>query len=332
MSVLHPAGLVSLRRRLYMGLLLLGLIGLLGAVLSDAEGILAGAPAPGALPAISMTPLTDGQAMDGFGSWSPDGRQVAFMRDGQIWLAEAGGKGARLVTSNSSVWDAAPAWKPNGKELAFSRTAMHGDAAWVVLLDPATGKERELVKEAEPVGHVAWAPSGAGLYYTTVTRLKYVDAKSGKSRLVLQVAEDWEMHAGGLTVSRDGKQLIYGAGPRVGRGALYDLWLLPLTGKNPEPRRLTTGGGIMPCYDPSGKRIAYRNPRQETGIYVMELATHATKQLVADEPRAMYFHPAYAPDGKSLLLSRLVAPAEGGDRTRLTSHLYVHTLEASGRD
>jgi Tol biopolymer transport system component len=332
-SLLHAAGLVWWRRRLYMGLVMAGLLGLIGMVLSDAQSTLAGSPPAAVQPAAAgMSAVTDGQSMDGFGAWSPDGKRIAFMRDGRIWLMEATGKVFGALTTNASVWDAAPVWRPDGKQIAFSRTAMHGDAGYVMLLDPGTGKEQELVKETEPVGHVAWAPTGAGLYYTTTTRLKYVEVRSGKARLIHEIASDWEMHAGGLAVSRDGKRLVYGAGPWVGRSALYDLWLLPLGVKNPEVQRLTTGGGIMPGFDPAGKRIAYRNPRQRTGIYVMDLATHATRPLVADEPKAMYFHPAFSPDGKTMLLSRLNAPADGGDRVRLNSHLYVHTLEGSGRD
>lgn len=34
---------------------------------------------------------------DGYHFWSPDGRQIAFTRNGQIWIARADGSGAQIL-------------------------------------------------------------------------------------------------------------------------------------------------------------------------------------------------------------------------------------------
>lgn len=338
MSVQSAAGWVSLRRQLYVAVVALGLAGMVTAVMADAEASLFGpgagaggaqAPVAAGLPAGGQM-LTDTTAMDGFGAWSPDGRQIAFMRDGRIWLMDGSGEGARALTQAPSVWESVPTWKPGGKDIAFSRVSVGGDEAWLVSLDVKSGKETVLAKESQPVGHLAWAPDGKVLYYTTPDKLRKLDVRKGQSTTLVQVPPDWEMQAGGLAVSRDGKQVIYGAGPAVGRGVRYDLWQLAVTGREAQPEQLTRGGGIMPSFSPDGKQIAYRNPRQSTGIYVMELASHATILAVADEEKVMHFHPAFSPDGKRLLISRLLVGSDNG-QGRFTSNLLLHRLTASGR-
>ncbi|HYG59442.1 MAG TPA: hypothetical protein VD902_15375 [Symbiobacteriaceae bacterium] len=326
-GLFHPSTMVALRRRLYLIIAAAGLLGLLALVFTESEATLSANPPQ----AGAVKPLTEGAAMDGFGVWAPDGKRIAFMRDGQIWLMGATGKNARALTSNAAVWDAVPAWRPDGKAIGFARMTMHGDGAVIMTVEPDGGKERELAKVSEPVGHIAWAPSGKTIYFSTLRKLMQLDVATGKIQQLLEAKSDWELQAGGIAVSPDGTRVIYGAGPRMGRQVLYDLWVLKVG--DTEPQRVTTGGGIMPVLDRKGKLLAYRNPRTRTGIYLMDVATHATRQVVPDERGAMYFHPAFAPDGKTLLLSRLLV--DSGNREegkRFTSHLYLHTLTPSGRD
>ncbi|HYF91958.1 MAG TPA: hypothetical protein VD969_06905 [Symbiobacteriaceae bacterium] len=324
--------LIALRRRIYLVLVVAGLLGMVGWVMGDAERMLAAESLPAAARGGGAQPLTSGKSMDGFGAWSPDGRRIAFMRDSRIWLMSADGTGARALTRDESMWDAVPAWRPDGKAIAFARVSMEGDGAFVMTLDPSTGKAEILVKETAPVGHVAWDAAGTTLYYTTPQRLMRVNIKTGKAQQVHEVPEDWDMQAGGLAVMPDGKAVIFGAGPRVGRSVQYDLQKLDVTQPGQERERITTGGGIMPVLDRTGKQLAYRSPREASGIYVMDLLRHTTRQVLADEGRALYFHPAFSPDGRRLLLSRLLVGTTGGgpDGSRFTSHLYVHTLTGSG--
>jgi len=334
MLMSQRAGRIWIRRRVYVAALMAGLAVLFGVILQDAQVTHSrGAVAVLAVPPARLKALTSGAQMDGFGAWSPDGKQVAFMRDGRIWLMAADGSAARAVTGSDkrqSAWDAVPAWQPDGKLIAFARLSPEGDPSLVMTVDPASGAERQVGEEPEPVGHVAWDPSGKLLYYTTPQRLMRLDAARGKVDAVLTVDGDWDMLAGGLAISRDGSEVIFGAGPREETGIRYDLWSAPLTGKQAEPTRLTKDGGIMPSFDRAGRRMVYRGPRRNSGIFLLDLRSRESTRLLADEPRAMYFHPAISPDGSQLLLSRLMldsGPATERGGGRFTSHLYLHALE-----
>ena len=77
--------------------------------------------------------------------WSPDGRQLAFIRNRSgsqrhwtdLWIADADGGNARRVTEEvSSI--GGPRWSPDGRRIAFAGTRREGDSMtnlWIYDLD-----------------------------------------------------------------------------------------------------------------------------------------------------------------------------------------------------
>jgi len=328
LSILRTVARV--RQRVYPLLLAAGLVGVVYLVVQDplvgAQAVMVTATRAAPDPQ-TLHPLTTGSHMDGFGSWSADGSRLAFMRDGQVWVAAAGGTGAqrlsgRAVAAGPAGWDVSPVWRPDGRQIAFARLGEAG--AQVKTVDPATGQETVLATETVPVGYLAWGAKGESLWYTTARTLVRVDAASGRKSLVVTLPENQEMLAGGLAVSRDGRTLVLGVGERQDQRVVYDLWTLDLSRPGEQSQRLTREGGIMPALDPKGRMLVYRNPRRGQGIYLMDFSSHRTKRLLADGSGSMFFHPAFAPDGKRVVVSRLQLGNTGEPREiRLVSHLFV---------
>ena len=52
--------------------------------------------------------LTNSKTGDTDPAWSPDGRWIAFVRHGDLWLMDANGASQRLLVRNATQ----PAWKP----------------------------------------------------------------------------------------------------------------------------------------------------------------------------------------------------------------------------
>ena len=52
--------------------------------------------------------------------WSPDGRQIAFIRDNQVWVRELASGRERRVTPEAWERCGVPAWRPDGKQLAVA--------------------------------------------------------------------------------------------------------------------------------------------------------------------------------------------------------------------
>jgi Tol biopolymer transport system component/polyisoprenoid-binding protein YceI len=67
------------------------------------------------------TRLTAGPEYDLTPAWSPDGRRIAFARDGDIYVMAPDGSDVARLTSGAAR-DAAPSWSPDGRRVAFVRS------------------------------------------------------------------------------------------------------------------------------------------------------------------------------------------------------------------
>ncbi|WP_245673918.1 MULTISPECIES: hypothetical protein [Actinoplanes] len=55
--------------------------------------------------------------------WSPNGKQLAYLKDGQLWTMNADGSGQRRLTTRAA---AGPSWSPDGKWIAFASLSCTG--------------------------------------------------------------------------------------------------------------------------------------------------------------------------------------------------------------
>jgi dipeptidyl aminopeptidase/acylaminoacyl peptidase len=109
----------------------------------------------------AVTRITSGDFHHGQPSWSPDGRQIAFManrggreeaivssmnEDYDIWVVPAQGGEPKKLTRNSGP-DLSPAWSPDGRFIAYTSVAYqgsHGDVFRLYTVDVATGEVKAL--------------------------------------------------------------------------------------------------------------------------------------------------------------------------------------------
>ncbi|MFN2572109.1 MAG: TolB family protein, partial [Gemmatimonadales bacterium] len=65
--------------------------------------------------------VTNNAALDQWADWSPNGKQLAFRRGLDIYVADADGEeqNVRQLTFSPTVLDQMPAWSPDGKRIAF---------------------------------------------------------------------------------------------------------------------------------------------------------------------------------------------------------------------
>ena len=93
---------------------------------------------------------------------SPNGRSIAFVAMGDMWVLPIGGRPVRLTDDEAVELD--PAWSPDGKELAFSSDRRGGMELW--LHDFTTNDERQLTHDSGGrVSGAAWSADGSQIAY-----------------------------------------------------------------------------------------------------------------------------------------------------------------------
>lgn len=105
---------------------------------------------------------------------SPDGRQVAFLKDEADWKANrrrahvyrinTDGTGLVQLTQSDGT-EASPRWSPDGKTIAFVAKRGDTEANQIYLLPNDGGEARQLSTHATPVSTISWAPDGTAIYF-----------------------------------------------------------------------------------------------------------------------------------------------------------------------
>ncbi len=168
---------------------------------------------------------------------SPDGKRLAFVWRGDVWVGEAGGGRAYPVTSHVEL-DAYPVFSPDGRYLAFS-SLRNGN--WDVFVVPASGgAARQMTFSSSGEIATDWSPDGKNLVFSasydvpTNSTLYALDVQTLRFK---KLTEDYKSLSN-AAYSPDGNRLAfqrYGfpwTRPRYHGSAAAQVWTLDLpTGK-----------------------------------------------------------------------------------------------------
>ncbi|MEO0787514.1 MAG: S41 family peptidase [Bacteroidota bacterium] len=105
---------------------------------------------------------------------SPDGTQLAFAYQGDIWVADATGGTARRLTIHES-YEYGPQWSPDGTQLAFQGNRYGNDDIFVMAADG--GMPQRLTYHSAGDGGVRWGANGQ-LYFSSRRNFAQVERES----------------------------------------------------------------------------------------------------------------------------------------------------------
>jgi TolB protein len=212
--------------------------------------------------------------------------QIAFMREGKVWVIAADGSGERALTDTLFYKTERPiTWMPDGRQVLYWN---HSEVGWDVWAVTPDGKEPRNLTKVKSGGCRAPAPSPDGKRIAFLRDnppgLYLMDADGGNQRRLT----DKGFRDFPPTWSPDGKRLAY----TVEERGKFSLRCYDLTTE----RDVRVGPGFSPLWSPDGKRLLFEDVRDKAAILGLISPDGADEIRLTKGPghaRA----PAWSPDG-----------------------------------
>jgi TolB protein len=214
---------------------------------------------------VNVRVLTSGTRTSFEPSFSPDGRQIVFVREAanrntDLWTMNANGSDQHRLTWTRRVHEWDPAWSPDGTQIVFSVSRGPALGIWVMNRD---GSGRRLVTgygtDQLGGGEPRWSPDGSSIAFVSPSgHICVVPASGGQTTVLDPEREDGD--DGGFNWTPNGR-IVFARWVRVGahsNGIQTDLWVMDADGSN--VHRITDTPGFDedgPVWAPGGTRILF---------------------------------------------------------------------------
>jgi dipeptidyl aminopeptidase/acylaminoacyl peptidase len=245
---------------------------------------------------------------------SPDGRQVAFVKERAVWVAALDGAtpARRLVSARGDAGE--PRWSPDGRRLAF--VAGRGDHAFIGVWSGDSTPVRWLAPSTSRDGSPRWSPDGARLAF-----VRRPGAGGAPDSILVARHQAWGIWTADVSACLAAPTADAGCAARL-------LWQAPTTLRGSVP---STHGGTNLHWTRAG-RIAFLSYQDGwPHLYSVPEGGLASGQAptLLTPGGFMVEHVTLAPDGRALLASANTGPdAKDLDRRHL---LYVPVDRAAMR-
>lgn len=201
---------------------------------------------------------------------------MAFVREGNLWVAAADGSGARQLTYSHR--DRGPALSPDGRWVAFYSGVGEDTGFGQVFMIPSQGGLVQQFRHPEIQGaeYPAFSPDGGSLLFVGLSGLKVKGAGAAAQAYATMSICLANLKTGEL------RRLVQHPHTLLDTGYLY----------------------AAPAFSPDGARFAYQESGSDVsgGLVVMNLKGKRIFRFPRNPREATpYWGPKFAPDGKQIL-------------------------------
>jgi len=242
----------------------------------------------------AQTNLTNNEALDFDGQWSPDGKRIAFntSRDPRwfrIYTMNSADGGAIQNLTNNPDANYEPTWSPNGTKILFQvQSGANNPLDWSDLytMKAEDGSDpSNLTNNAAMEGGARWSPHGTEIAFVRGNEIYIMNADGGGLRNLTNSPTAFDYDP---SWSPDGRRIAFVSDARRPPNAeVYVITAADGSGLT----RLTNNRAIVNAYDrgpewsPDGRRIAFTSQRGgNREIYVMN-ADGSDQRNVSNHPR-----------------------------------------------
>jgi eukaryotic-like serine/threonine-protein kinase len=254
-------------------------------------------------------------------TYSPDGKQIAFIRSGYpnagesaLMIANADGTGERILAQQKAPLrfhsrEVAPAWSPDGKTIACiinDQTAGIGQM-YVVEVNVADGISKAVVtKEWEEIKRIAWFPDKSGLlvlgvekgtvnYIGQIWRFSYPQGEA--RRITADFNDYWSM-----SLPSDAGTLV-----TVQSNVISNIWVVP-NGDAGRAVQIKSGGNNLEgregiAWTPDGRIVYDSLASGALDIWIMNADGTNQKQLTVDA--GINFRAKVTPDNRYIVFASI---------------------------
>ena len=234
-------------------------------------------PEPNSMP----VPLTSFVGSERSAAWSPDGRQVAFMWNGEkqgdfaVYVLQPGSSQTLRLTHDVGH-DADPAWSPDGRWIAYVHAVPDRSRYSLNLVSPLGGPNRTVLTSATPLHVPNWTADGATLAVSMIPEphapaaIFTVGADTGDRRQVTSppagIPGDRDP-----AISPDGRTLAFCRATAWRTAELYLLDLNADLSPHGTPRRMTDLSYVEhPAWTTDSERVLFGASHEGVGIWQVD--------------------------------------------------------------
>jgi TolB protein len=211
---------------------------------------------------------------------SADGRRIAFVRHGDIYVIRADGSQPRQLTRGGTT-ESAPVWSTDGRWLAYTSESAGGRTSiWKMRSD---GSRKTRLAVGRTLGTPAWSPDGRRIAFAAANwRIWVMNASGGEKRQLTHGPNgggvDWAP-----SWSPDGRRLAYESNVGTGPQQLTnEIWLVNADGSHQVRLTHNAVNDDHPSWSPDGSWL----------VFSSEMPGHSVHHLWLMRPNGKGLHRA----------------------------------------